>query len=179
MNATTVHLLTGRPGIGKTTAIQRLAERLADRRIAGFITEEVRVAGTRRGFRIATFDGREGILADVELHSRWRVSKYGVDVEGFEHLVCPMLEAAAEEADVVLVDEIGKMECFSRRFCQAVERLADGSTPLVATIAARGGGLIASIKQRPDARIHTLTLANRDQMPHTLSEEIARWPSVS
>jgi nucleoside-triphosphatase len=173
VNIATVHLLTGRPGIGKTTAVQRLAELLAGRRIAGFITEEVRVGGTRRGFRIATFDDREGILADVELRSRWRVSKYGVDVEGFERLVCPMLEAAAEEADVVLVDEIGKMECLSARFCQAVERLADSPTPLVATIAARGGGLIAAMKQRPDAQLHTLTLANRDQIPHTIFEELA------
>ena len=178
MNAATVHLLTGRPGIGKTTAIQRLAELLAGRRLAGFVTEEVRVGGTRRGFRIATLDGREGILADVELSSRWRVSKYGVDVEGFERLVCPMLEAAAEEAEVVLVDEIGKMECFSTRFCQAVERLADSPTPLVATIAARGRGLVATMKARPDAVVHTLTLANRDQIPKSLFEEINRWASA-
>lgn len=157
-------LLTGRPGIGKTTAIQRVAELLAGRRLAGFITEEVRVGDTRRGFRILTFDGRDGILADVGLHTQWRVSKYHVDVEGFERLVCPMLETATDEADVVLVDEIGKMECFSRRFCQAVERLADAPVPLVATIAARGGGLVAAMKQRPDVQLFTLTLANRDEI---------------
>ena len=76
MSVTTVHLLTGRPGIGKTTAICRLAELLADRRLAGFTTEEVRVGGTRRGFKIETFDGREGVLADVGLRSRWRVGRY-------------------------------------------------------------------------------------------------------
>jgi len=166
------HLLTGRPGIGKTTAICRLAELLADRRLAGFTTEEVRAGGTRRGFRIVTFDGREGVLADVNLRSRWRVSKYGVDVEGFERLVCPMLEAV-EDSDVVLIDEIGKMECYSRRFCAAVERLADAPVPLVATIAARGGGLIAAMKQRPDARIHTVALANRDAIPQLLFEELS------
>jgi len=166
-------LLSGRPGIGKTTALCCLAKLLAGRRLAGFYTEEVRAGGTRRGFRIVTFDGREGVLADVGIRSRWRVSKYGVDVEGFERLVCPMLERAADEADVVLVDEIGKMECFSTRFCAAVERLADASTPLVATIAARGGGLIAAMKQRPDATIQELTLANRDQMPELLLKELS------
>ncbi len=165
------HLLTGRPGIGKTTAICRLAELLEGRRLAGFTTEEVRVGGRRRGFRIATFDGRHGTLADVDIRGPWRVSRYGVDVEGFERLVCPMLEAVAE-ADVVLIDEIGKMECFSQRFCAAVERLADAPVPLVATIAARGSGLIAAMKARDDAALHTLTLANRDAMPAALLEEL-------
>ena len=158
-------LLTGLPGVGKTTAIQRVAELLADCVLAGFTTEEVRVGGTRRGFRVLTLDGREGILADVGLHTHWRVSKYHVDVEGFERLVCPMLETAADEAEVVLVDEIGKMECFSHRFCEAIEQLADAPVPLVATIAARGGGLVAAIKQRPDVQILTLTHQNRDEIP--------------
>jgi len=105
------------------------------------------------------------VLADAGLRSRWRVSKYGVNVEGFERLVCPILESAADEADVVLVDEIGKMECFSARFCRAIERLADSPTPLVATIAAKGGGLIAAMKSRPDAQIHEITRANRDTTP--------------
>jgi nucleoside-triphosphatase len=166
------HLITGRPGVGKTTAICRLADLLEGRRLAGFVTEEVRVGGRRRGFRIETFDGREGTLADVAIESRWRVSRYGVDVGGFERLVCPMLETAAAEAEVVLIDEIGKMECFSDRFCAAVEALADAPLPLVATIAARGPGLIAAMKARPDARLHEITRANRDQMPALLFEEL-------
>jgi nucleoside-triphosphatase len=160
-------LITGRPGIGKTTAMRRLADLLAGRRIAGFTTDEVRVRGTRRGFAIATFDGRRGVLADIGIRSRWRVGRYGVDVEGFEQLVCPLLEAP--DAEAVLVDEIGRMECFSERFCRAIEALADAPAPLVATVAARGGGLIAAIKQRPDAQLHTLTHANRDDMPATLA----------
>jgi len=168
-------LLTGPPGIGKTTAIRRIAELLSGRRLAGFYTEEVRVAGERRGFRIVTLDGREGVLADVCLRSRWRVGKYGVDIDGFEGLVCPLLEAAPSMAEIVLVDEIGKMECFSRRFCQAIEHLADAPILLVATIAARGGGLIAAMKSRPDARLFELTRANRDRVPGLIQEMLRAW----
>ncbi len=107
------------------------------------------------------------MLAHVDVRGPHRVSKYGVDVAGFEELVCPQLERAAEqaEADAVLVDEIGKMECFSRRFCRAVESLAGAPVPLVATVASRGPGLIARIKQRRDATLFTLTRENRDELP--------------
>ena len=163
-------LITGPPGIGKTTALVRVAELLASRSPVGFYTEEVRVGGRRQGFRIVTLDGREGVLAHVDLRSRHRVGKYGVDVAGFEQLVCPVLEGA--EGELVLIDEIGKMECFSRRFCEAVERLADGPATLVATIAARGGGLIAAMKNRPDAQLFTLNRENRDALPDTIAARI-------
>ena len=88
-----------------------------------------------------------------------------------------MLEAI-EEADAVLIDEIGKMECFSTRFCRAVERLADAPVPLVATIAAYGGGFIAAMKQRPDTQLHTLTHDNRDAIPAALFQELSPWPDA-
>ena len=158
-------LLTGPPGIGKTTAIKRVVERLVGLRLVGFTTDEVRVGGRRRGFKVLTLDGREGILADVAFRSRWRVGRYGVDLEGFERLVCPILEGGADDADAAVIDEIGKMECFSPRFCRAVERLADAHIPMVATIGARGGGLIADLKRRSDATLIVLSQANRDQVP--------------
>jgi len=102
-------LLTGLPGIGKTTVIRRVVERLTDKTVAGFFTEEIREAGQRRGFRIATFSGGSGVLAHVNLKTNHRVGRYHVDVSGFERLVLPELR---RPCDIVLIDEIGKMECF-------------------------------------------------------------------
>jgi len=167
-------LITGPPGIGKTTALRRVADLLAGRRIVGFYTEEVRVGGVRTGFRIATLDGHEGTLADVALSSPHRVGKYGVNVAAFKQVVCPVLEGAAGHADVVLVDEIGKMECFSPRFRRAIERVAEGPVPLVATIALKGGGLVAAMKRRPDAQVLHLTLANRDALPASIAGLLTR-----
>jgi len=114
-------LLTGRPGIGKTTVIRRVAEALRAERIAGFFTEELRSRGERVGFRIVTLDGRRQPMAGVDLRSPHRVGRYGVDVAAIDALAEATL--APEAAEVFLVDEIGKMECASRTFVDAMRRL--------------------------------------------------------
>ncbi len=45
--------LTGRPGVGKTTVIERALQMMGDIEMHGFITREMREDGRRVGFRIA------------------------------------------------------------------------------------------------------------------------------
>lgn len=169
-------LLTGPPGIGKTTALRRIAATLAraGRRIAGFFTAEVRdAAGKRRGFRIETFDGRSAMLARVSFPSPARVGKYGVDLAALDAIVEAALSpAATRDANAVLIDEIGKMECLSPRFVAAVGTLLDAEgPPLIATVSLRGGGFVERVKRRPDAVVITLSRANRDRVP----EDALAW----
>jgi nucleoside-triphosphatase len=169
-------LLTGRPGVGKTTVIQKVAARLEGRRISGFLTEEIRDRAARRtGFRAIPFGGGSITIADVARSDPPRVSKYGVDVEAIDRLADQLLER--DHADLYLIDEIGKMECLSDRFVEAVERLLDSPTPVVATIGQRGGGLIARAKERPDAEQWTVTESNRDEMPGRVAVWLDRPPS--
>lgn len=162
-------LLTGRPGVGKTTVIVRLAEQLADRQVAGFYTEEIREAGRRQGFRAVTFAGGTTLLAHVAFDSRQHVGRYGVDVAAFERLV---LSELTRPADVFLIDEIGKMECFSCRFTDAVRRLLGSPSAVVATVAASGGGFIAEVKARPDVEVFQVTHENRNDLPTRLGERL-------
>jgi nucleoside-triphosphatase len=84
--------------------------------------------------------------------------------------------ALREEVEVYLVDEIGKMECLAPRFVGAMRRLLDSPKPVVATVAERGGGLIAEVKRRKDAELFTLTRANRDELPGRVLAWLARAP---
>lgn len=157
-------LLTGVPGVGKTTVICRLAEMLAGRRVRGFYTEEIRESGQRRGFRLRTFDGEERIIAHVDFPGRLRVGKYGVDVSALDDVVGSALAPDAAVA-AYLVDEIGKMECLSPRFVAAVRALLAGGRPLVATVGLKGGGLIEEVKRRKDVLLWEVTRENRDRLP--------------
>lgn len=111
-------LLEGRPGAGKTTVARRLAERLSKEgaHLRGFFTEELSVSlGRRVGFAVETVDGRRGVLAHVRLPGPPRVGRYGVDLEAFARLALPALTAVGS-GDLVLIDELGKMELASDSF---------------------------------------------------------------
>ncbi len=169
----TVLLLTGRPGVGKTTVIRRVAEAFHGERLGGFYTEEVRVNGKRRGFRAVTFDGWRRIIADVNYPGRPRVGRYGVDVPAIDVLVERSL-AAPEDAEIFLIDEVGKMECYSVAFVSAMRRLLGSSTPLVITVAERGGGFVAEVRGLPGAELWTVTRSNRDVKPRRVLEWLDR-----
>jgi len=162
-------LLTGAPAAGKTTVVRRVATSLSKASIRGFTTAEIRKDGDRVGFRIETFDGESAVLAHVSIRSDHRVSRYGVDVASLDRLVGPALSASAKAA-VYLVDEIGKMECFSDRFIEAMEKLLEARRLVVATVALRGGGFIERVKRRPDVELWRVLRGNRDQMPERVRE---------
>ena len=162
-------LLTGLPGCGKTTVVRRLVKLLDSRRLAGFYTDEIREHGHRVGFTAVGLGGQTATLAHVDFHGPHRVGRYGVDLESFEAIVEAELNRQPGDVDVFVVDEIGKMECMSPVFVEAVVEILDGPVAMLATIAAKGGGLITQVKARPDVEVVTVTAANRDRLPDQLA----------
>lgn len=156
-------LLTGLPGCGKTTAIMKIVAGLDCSSVAGFYTEEIRENNKRKGFRWKRFDGAGGILAHINKKNRFHVGRYGVDVAGFEKSVVPILDAEQSKAELFVIDEIGKMECLSRKFIAAVRGLFGSDKTVLATVAKKGAGLISEVKNYPGTELFNLTGENRNK----------------
>jgi nucleoside-triphosphatase len=160
-------LLTGLPGVGKTTVIKQLAYSLATHQPDGFFTQEIRENGTRKGFELVTLDGRRQLLSHVNIPGPHRVGRYGVDLASFEKLL-ETLDLRHSPSRVVILDEIGKMECLCQRFIQEVEALLNSSKMVIATVGLKGGGFPARVRSRPDCQVLTVTLSNRSTLSSTL-----------
>jgi len=118
-------------------------------------------------------DGATGILAHVDIKSPWWVGKYGVDVAGFEESVVPILDTEQTDAELFVIDEIGKMECFSKKFVTAVKNLLASDKSVLATVAKKGKGLISEIKNHPDTQLFNLTTQNRDKTVVEISQTLS------
>ena len=160
-------LMTGTPGVGKTTLICKVAQRLKDYNPRGFFTQEIRVDGQRRGFRLVSFDGRSGILSHIQYKGLYRVGRYGVDLTGFEKFLTE-LDLGRSPSRLIILDEIGKMECLSTQFTAEVQALLDSSKLVLATVALKGEGFIRQVKQRPDCQLISVTLENRERLAQIL-----------
>jgi len=131
--------------------------------VAGFYTQEIRQNNVRKGFSWKRLDGAEGILAHTNIKGPWRVGKYGVDVAGFEESVVPILDVERADSELFVIDEIGKMECFSEKFVAAVRRLFASEKSVLATVAQKGAGLISEVKNCPNTKLFNLTSASREK----------------
>ncbi len=169
-------LVTGAPGIGKTTLVCRVAEQLVKPR--GFFTREIREKGSRVGFSLTIFGGQELRFAHVNIPGPCRVSKYGIDVETFEKAVCPEIELAANERAVLVIDEIGKMELYSERFRRAVLAAMESPIPILAAILKSSNPFTDAIKSRPDVELIELIRANRDAVATTLLRRFKRFEAA-
>jgi nucleoside-triphosphatase len=164
-------LVTGRPGIGKTSVIEAVAREF--RHVAGgFTTSEIREHGVRKGFRVTTLDGKSAVLAHIDFSQQVRVGKYGVDVPAFERLALHALQDAILRRRIVVIDEIGKMELTSKLFSDIVGEALDSPAIVLAAVMERRHAFADQIKRRADVVIFELTVETRNNLPGTIAATI-------
>ena len=159
-------LITGKPGVGKTTLILKVVQDYQD--VHGFFTREIRKNRKRVGFSIETLDGKKGILAHVDIQSPFRVSKYKVNLKDIKKILIPSIK---KEGDLIVIDEIGKMELFSEEFKQKVIEALD-TGKVVATIMERPNLFCDKIKSRKDVKMFTVTEENRNNLVDVVRTEL-------
>ena len=162
-------LITGKPGVGKTTLVQKIIKRMGSINMAGFWTSEIRSTGSRLGFELQGLNGEWRTLAHVEIDSQYRVGRYGVDKDGFEEFLAT-LDLLNPDVELIVIDEIGKMELFSNLFRNLVCDALNADKQVLATIPQKGNDFIREIKQRLDIHLLEVTHANRDRLPEAIVE---------
>ncbi|CAH0719602.1 unnamed protein product, partial [Brenthis ino] len=173
-------ILTGDPGVGKTTMIKKIYSLLSSKGVktVGFITEEVRQNRVREGFDIVSLDGDRGRLARDQtiLPSpvKFSVGKYGVLVQEFENIALPSLKKT-DDSSVLVIDEIGKMEFFSQSFKSRIKEIFSSQSKniVLATIPVRKSDpLIESIRNNNRAKIWMITRENRNHIHEEILNEM-------
>jgi len=166
-------LLTGEPAVGKTTIILEALKAL-NINAGGFFTHEIRSGKTRKGFQLITLDGEQAVLAHSSKKSSYKVGKYGVDLKVMCDLAVPAMKKALEENDLIVIDEIGKMECFSIEFRDMVTRCLDSKKPVLGSMQNFANPFINQLNNRDDIVRIQVTETNRDMLPGNLAELIKR-----
>jgi len=165
-----VYLLTGSPGTGKTSLIKAA---LADFKghTGGFYTEELRSEkGDRYGFRLVTLDGKSGTLAHIRFKSPDRVGKYGVDKNVLDDIGVAAITAAIASCDVIVIDEIGRMELFSENFKKAVLQAIESGKKVLGTVMLNHHQFADSVKRRPEVELIPVMRTNNEQVLREIKE---------
>ena len=158
-------LITGKPGVGKTTLIQKIVAKVA-LSCQGFYTREIRDNQENRlGFEIITLDGKTALLAHVEQLTSHRLGKYFVNVDNINRVIVPCIEHAIHQAQIIIIDEIGKMELFSSQFQQVVLQALASPKKVLGTIMLAKLPFINKIKSRSDVMLVKLRQDNRKEVP--------------
>ncbi|PCN50564.1 hypothetical protein B6U99_03775 [Candidatus Geothermarchaeota archaeon ex4572_27] len=171
-------MLTGYPGVGKTTCIMKINDYLKLRGLTtgGFITVEEREGGKRVGFKIIDISNlKEGWLAHVSFKDGPSVGKYRVNVEAMERIGVAALDHALKNADVILVDEVGPMEMCSSKFREKLAEVMASDKPVVLTLhRSYVDKKLPELETKHEVVLFQISQVNREAIPLVVSREILK-----
>lgn len=138
--------------------------------MSGIVTPEVRSSGSRVGFEVVDIGSGERVtFASVKFRGKFRVSKYGVNVELFERVAIPALR---RPSSVYLIDEIGKMELFSSRFREVVEALFSSESPVVCSAPSYRLEFVERLAARPDTEVFWIRRGESTRVARVIVEKV-------
>ena len=138
------------------------------------ITEPIIENKKRVGFHVVDWQTKEkDVFAHINIDSKDKVGKYGVDTSALERIGIPAIEKAItdEEINIIVIDEIGKMEMLSERFCEVVIEALDSDKPILVTLHKKSRSpLLQDVRRRDDIRILEVTPVNRNLLPYKIEK---------
>ncbi len=169
-------LITGKPGIGKSTLIQKLIDSY-DKPMEWVVTQELRSEGGQRvGFQAINSAGETATISHKHtIESNTVIGENKVDVEAIDQMFS--LDTLIEK--LLLVDEIGPIQLLSSAFAQSLQQLLRNSPTklLVATIH-QSDTRLAQYRNAKDIMLVTVSEKNRDFLPSALISVLNAHPKI-
>jgi len=167
--------ITGMPRVGKTEGLIRVIKRLEGEYVfGGMVTKSIEENGERVGFKVVDWlTKKEKVFAHVNMDSVYRVGKYKLDLKALEEIGIPAIERAIEDEniDIIVIDEVGKMELESKKFKEVVRRALEGEKPVLLTLHKKSrDSLLQDIRNMDDVRILEITPVNRNLLPYKIEK---------
>jgi nucleoside-triphosphatase len=131
--------------------------------MTGFFTSEIREKGQRLGFSIETLNGGKGILAHINNKGPFKVGRYGVNIKDIDQIAVPSMVPSRPD-EIIVIDEIGKMECLSRLFKKTLLDVLDSDHSIIGSIALKGDPFIRKIRERNDVELIQVSEKNRNTL---------------
>jgi nucleoside-triphosphatase len=168
--------LTGIPGVGKSTVVRKVVERIQQDgvKVGGMTSADLRSGSVRVGFEIRNLmTGEAGVLAHINQGTGPRIGKYHVKTEDLDRIGTGAIISAIKHADLVIIDEVGPMELTSRSFKDAVQAALACGKPLLGTIhRSAQDPLVNAIRRNRDVEVIEVTNENRNSLPDTLERRL-------
>jgi nucleoside-triphosphatase len=131
-------LIIGPPRSGKSVLIAKLIDYFSKNQLLtySFLTPEIRKGNHRIGFDIEEIrtSNREKLARINKFDSDYRLGKYCVYINGLEKIISNLERYHSKEDNLLILDEIGKMEMFSKKFQSYIKRVFNSNQSIVATI---------------------------------------------
>ena len=168
--------ITGMPSVGKTDTLIKIIEALEEHgyTVEGMITEPIIEKKVRVGFYVTDWQTKDReVFAHIDFETKEKVGKYGVDTDALEAIGLPAIEKAIldEDTNIIVIDEIGKMEMLSEKFCEMVIEALDSDKPLMVTLHKKSRTpLLQDVRRRDDIRILEVTPVNRNLLPYKIEK---------
>ncbi len=162
-------LITGPPRCGKTTLVSQIANifQEMDKKVLGFITKEVRSGQSRIGFKALDLNSENEcwLARKTTKRTKYMVGNYNVFINEFNSFLNKIIEVISfnKSIDLIIIDEIGKMELFSKKFESLISEIFNSNLPILATIGQRLKHPFKNILlQMSDVKLYELNRKNFD-----------------
>ncbi|HHD15318.1 MAG: nucleotide kinase [Thermoplasmata archaeon] len=178
--------ITGLPGAGKTHALRKVVEMLEGDgfKVGGMITDAIIEKGKKVGFMVQDLlTKEERVLARLDLDSEVRFLDYGIDMKALDEVGVEAINRSIDDADVIVIDEVGKLEVESKQFVEIVKEALEADKPLLLTLHKKSRNpLLQDIRRRDDVRILEVTPINKNILPYKIipliKEELLNKPNL-